>query len=193
MFAKMKAFYTGIIVGVCCSACSHSEPGAPGVLVAKPISAPVVIVDPWYKAATPEQKEAVMSHVKSLAASAHPVKLYFHSESEKDDGTWSWVVARYDGPKQFLGTVEPAVFQELLTTPEYTGASNDSFIHMEAVTEEGETFSFSLYADYRDQIPIPIIACPYYSTEAPQFWKRVYALIEDTYHLRARAPKDGDE
>lgn len=186
----MKAICTGIIAAMCCCACSHSEPGAPGALLAKPIPAPVV-VDPWYNPATPEQKEAVMSRVRSLAASARPVKLYFHSESEKDDGTWSWVVARYDGPKQFLGTVEPAVFQELLTTPEYTGASNDSFINMEAVTEEGETLSFSLYADHRDRIPL--ISCPYYSTKAPLLWERVYALIEDTYHLRARAPKDGDE
>lgn len=163
---------------VCC-ACRSESPGA-GRLILKP-SAPVVISTEKHKA--PEVKEAERDEVKKVAASAHPVKIYFHSEHGPDDGSWSWVIGRYDGPLHFLGTVEPALFAELLDAKEdCDDVSNDSWVNMEAITEEGVTFSFSIYME-RDAEPR--ISSP--DVIAPHFWKQIADLINRKYDVPARA------
>ena len=168
----------------CCS-CQNETPSAGRLLLKPQTTAPITPVSPWENHQTPKEKEAERNEVKKIAASAHPVKIYFHSEHGPDDGSWSWVIGRYDGPKHFLGTVAPTLFAELLSAEEDpTDVSNDCWVNMEAVTDEGTTFSFSIYMESNED---PRISSP--NVIAPHFWKQIAELINSKYDLPARARK----
>ena len=168
--------------------CSCQEaPVAAGASADSPAPAAPVIIDPWKKEVSAEQVDNERAMVEKIISSAHPVKIYFRSEPGPDDGSWSWVIGRYDGPRRFLGTVSPAIFHELLSAPEYGGGGNDAWVNIEALTEEGVCYTFSIYMETdRADTDLTYIDSTARSVNAPKFWQAIAELIERKYHIFAR-------
>lgn len=154
--------------------------GVVKIVTPRPIAAPVAAPE------SPEKKEATQQRIRAVAASAHPVKIYVHSEAGKDDGSFGWVVGPYFGPTHYLGSIPAEAFHELLNCAEAPDSPyNDCFVHIEATCEEGAELSLSLYMDMRD--PEPLISMPYFHVTAPGLWAQLTQLLNEKYDLPARA------
>lgn len=178
-----------ILCVICLLAAACRQQSSPAYLVR---TAPPKAVPQQAPADHSAEKEATQQKIRAVAASAHPVKLYHHSYEGSDDGSFGWVLGAYNGPKHYIGSLAPADFAELLSCAEAPDAPyNDAFVHVDAITEEGDELSLSLYYDQRD--PEPILSLPYLNLVSRTFWKKVDLLLNRKYDLPARVRRSGLE
>lgn len=160
---------------VCCAA----------ALLAAACTLPPESPEPTAHHHTRPRHEAV--DMDKLINSKQPIKVYFHSDHGTDDGSYFWVQGRYNGPKQFLGTVSPSSLRELLTAPTTELPDLDCYINMEFESAEGLIQPFTFYANMANEKPyIHILNGKKEGQSAPQLWGQLMQFFERKYKLHQR-------